>query len=63
MALDQDALSGLIAGLAALTEDAILITEGGIWDDPPSESTIVWCNAKFEAMTGYAAAEIIGRSP
>ncbi|PKP63657.1 MAG: hypothetical protein CVT86_04650, partial [Alphaproteobacteria bacterium HGW-Alphaproteobacteria-8] len=63
MPLDQIALGDLVAGLGALTEDAILITEGGIWDDPPSEATIVWCNAKFETMTGYDADEIIGRSP
>jgi len=63
MALDQDALSELVSGLGALTEDAILITEGGVWDDPPSDSTIVWCNARFEAMTGYSADEVIGRSP
>ena len=63
MALDENALGALVAGLGALTEDAILITEGDLRDDPPRDSTIVWCNAKFEEMTGYRADEIIGRSP
>ena len=43
-----------VAGLATLMTDAAL--------DPPGP-LIRYANAQFEAITGYAAAELIGRSP
>ncbi|TPG56934.1 PAS domain-containing protein [Roseomonas nepalensis] len=43
-----------VAGLAAVMTDAAL--------DPPGP-VIRYANARFEAITGYAAGELIGRSP
>ncbi len=60
MPRDISTLDELIARLPELTEDAILVGE---ISNGPEGQTIVWCNAAFERMTGYAAAELIGRSP
>ncbi|WP_294392067.1 PAS domain-containing protein [uncultured Sphingomonas sp.] len=47
------------AALTAITE-AVVITEAVLTRPGP---TIVYVNPAFEAMTGYAADEVIGRTP
>lgn len=44
-----------------VASEVILITEAGLLDDPGPQ--IVFVNAAFEACTGYARSEVLGRSP
>ena len=60
MPRDVFTLDDIIARLPELTDDAILVGE---LTDGVEDQRIVWCNAAFERMTGYTAAELVGRSP
>jgi len=59
MPLSAERLHEIVAQVESRTDDAILLTAPSPAD--PQVVQIVWCNAGFEQMTGYAAAEIVGR--
>ncbi|MCV6594824.1 MAG: EAL domain-containing protein [Silicimonas sp.] len=44
------------------TRDCILITKAEPWDAPDGPE-IVWCNAAFTEMTGYALDDVKGKTP
>lgn len=50
----------LISALVGDTELAIVVTDGALTAPGPH---ILYVNAAFERMTGYAAHEVIGESP
>lgn len=56
--MDLDLVTG---ALGDFTEDAILITEAEPIEEPGPR--IVWCNAAFTRMTGYALEEVAGETP
>lgn len=51
----------LMSSVATNTDDAVLITEAEPFDDPGPK--IIYVNDAFTKMTGYAAEEIIGKTP
>lgn len=51
----------LLESVITNTNDAILITEAEPFDEPGNR--IIYVNDAFTKMTGYEAAEVIGRSP
>ncbi len=51
----------LLEGSIARLNDLVIITEAGPLDEPGPR--IVFVNEAFERRTGYAAAEVLGRSP
>ncbi len=51
----------LLESVITNTNDAILITEAEPFDEPGPR--IIYVNEAFTKMTGYAAAEVIGKSP
>lgn len=51
----------MLEAVAVHAHDAILVAEAEPLDEPGPQ--IVYANAAFERMTGFAAAEIIGRTP
>jgi hypothetical protein len=54
-------LTDVIGRLSEFTDDAVLISEAEPIDHPGPR--VVWCNAAFSRMTGFAAEEIIGSTP
>jgi len=52
----------LLDAAAARMNDILLITEAGPFDSPDGPR-IVYVNNAFERLTGYTAAEVIGRTP
>ncbi len=60
MKLPKSAIADLIAQTEAYGDDAIVLVDA----DPDAPAPLIlWCNAGFCAMTGYSAAEIVGRTP
>ena len=59
MPLSAEVLHQIVAQVESRTDDAILLTAPTPAD--PLGAQIIWCNAGFERMTGYAAAEVVGR--
>ena len=53
-------LKSLIESLAAASDTAVMLTDGGL--EPPGPR-ILYVNAAFERMTGYRAKEVVGRDP
>jgi PAS domain S-box-containing protein len=51
----------LLESVITNTTDAVLITEAEPLDEPGPR--VIYCNEAFTLMSGYAAEEIIGRSP
>ncbi len=51
----------LLSASVALLNDIVLITDASVED--PDGPRIVFTNAAFERITGYSAAEVMGRSP
>ena len=54
-------LGYLVSHIGSFTDDAVLITEAEPIELPGPR--IVWCNAAFESMSGYSAADVIGQTP
>ncbi|MBY8976987.1 EAL domain-containing protein [Rhodobacteraceae bacterium NNCM2] len=53
-------IESIIANVVDHTRDAVLVAEIGVGEIPSAR--VLWCNAGFTAMTGYAPEEIIGQS-
>lgn len=51
----------LLESVITNTNDAVLITEAGVFDEPGPK--IIYVNEAFTKMTGYAAVEVIGKTP
>lgn len=56
-------LEELVGNIAAFVNDAILVTEAAPLDEAAQGPRIVYVNPAFTRMTGYSAAEIVGRTP
>ncbi|MFN3399101.1 MAG: ATP-binding protein [Ferrovibrio sp.] len=56
-------LDELIGNVAAYVNDAIIITEAAPLDETAGGPRIVYVNPAFTAMSGYAASEVMGRTP
>ena len=54
-------LDSLIANIGDYASDAILVTEAEA-QGPPGRR-VLWCNAAFTRLTGYAREEIVGQTP
>ena len=55
-------LDDIVGDIGRYTRDSILVTSAEA-RDAPAGPAIVWCNAAFTEMTGYALDEIRGRTP
>jgi PAS domain S-box-containing protein len=59
--IEEEQKLKLLESVITNTNDSILITEAVLQDD--SGPRIIYANAAFTKMTGYEAAEVIGRTP
>jgi PAS domain S-box-containing protein len=55
---DETVLLGQFQAAVAVSEDSFVMTNPGLPDNP-----IVYVNPAFEKITGYSAAEVIGKNP